>query len=78
MSIVVADTWRESGFRPVTDDRWVGDTDPSGGDVILLEVAENDLDQANLRAGRNAFGGLLVSLLLHLWLMTNLAGWLLQ
>ncbi|TXT32926.1 MAG: hypothetical protein FD138_2008 [Planctomycetota bacterium] len=36
-------------------------------EVILLEIADDDL--ADRTGTRTAFGGLLVSLLLHVWLM---------
>ena len=79
MSVVAQDTWRETAdFHRVADNGWGRERDPAGGEVILLQLADDDVDQANLRKGRNAFGGLLVSLLLHLWLMTNLSGWLLH
>ncbi len=45
-------------------------------EIILLELAE-DADRSDSTGTRTAFGGLLVSLLLHVWLMMNLGGWLL-
>lgn len=49
--------------------------DVSSDDVILLELADVRSDPTT---ARTAFGGLVASLLLHLWLMANLAGWLLR
>ncbi len=57
-------------FRPA-----VIESRPSLDDVILLELADDDLPGP--ASTRTALGGLLVSLLLHVWLMMNLGGWLL-
>jgi hypothetical protein len=75
---VAQDTWRATAaYAPFPGVGPMREPAPSYGDVILLELADDDVDLVNLKAGRNAFGGLLVSLLLHLWVMTNLAGWFL-
>lgn len=57
-------------FRPA-----VIESRPPLDDVILLELADDDL--ADPTSTRTVLGGLLVSLLLHVWLMMNLGGWLL-
>ncbi|MFM9963410.1 MAG: vWA domain-containing protein [Planctomycetaceae bacterium] len=78
MSVVAQDTWREAAeYSRIANGGMTRESDPSADEVILLELVDDDIDRSNLKAGRNAFGGLLVSLLLHLWLMTNLAGWFL-
>ena len=46
-------------------------------EIVLLEFAD-DADQPDKARLRTTFGGLLVSLLLHVWLMMNLGGWLLS
>lgn len=57
-------------FRPA-----VVESRPPLDDIILLELADDDLPDPPTT--RTALGGLLVSLLLHVWLMMNLGGWLL-
>jgi hypothetical protein len=47
-------------------------------EIILLQLADEDWELSNPAVKRTAFGGLLFSLLLHVWLGTNLAGWLLH
>lgn len=68
--IPVADDVPVTPMRPVAIE-----PDRSPDDVILLELAEDE--RPDPARTRTAWGGLLVSLLLHVWLMMNLSGWLL-
>ena len=74
MSVATPETWQATEYGRFVDERLVA-SPPE--EIILLELADDDLDRADTTSGRTVFGGLLVSLLLHLWMMTNLAGWLL-
>lgn len=79
MSVAVEEFTRSVSVppdEPVRPGRFTTDeTRPALDDVILLELADDD--RGNRTRSRTAWGGLLVSLLLHVWLMINLGGWLL-
>ncbi len=48
-------------------------------DVILLQLAEeDDVERTDSLAWRTSLAGLLVSVLLHVWVATNLSSWLLR
>lgn len=79
MSVAVEEFTRSVAVppdEPVRPVRFTADeTRPALDDVILLELADDD--RGDRTRSRTAWGGLLVSLLLHGWLMINLGGWLL-
>ena len=82
MSVATVESWREVAVpsdEPIAESFRLVDEPlptPFRDEIILLELAD-DTDRPDTIGTRTAFGGLLVSLLLHLWLMMNLGGWLL-
>lgn len=80
MSIVLQDPLHEVAVlpdEPATEFRRDSDAArPISDEIILLEFADES-DPSETVGTRTVFGGFLVSLLLHVWLMMNLGGWLL-
>ena len=81
MSVVLQDSLHEITALPeesLTDIRrdWRESRSPCN-EIILLEFAD-EADRNDAGRTRTAIGGVLVSLLLHGWLMMNLGGWLLS
>jgi len=80
VSVVLQDPLHENATRldePETDVRRDLDAPRlSADEVILLEFVDES-DPSGTVGTRTVFGGFLVSLLLHVWLMMNLGGWLL-
>lgn len=90
MSVVAETTWRESSTDAIGElaaselehwsDDWMAFDEPSPpDDIILLEFADEDeLRRGDDSSWRLSLAGILVSVLLHVWVATNLSGWLLN
>ncbi len=80
MSVVLQDPLHEVAVlpdEPQTEFRRDSDAArPLSDEIILLELSDES-DPRETIGSRTVFGGFLVSLLLHVWLMMNLGGWLL-
>ncbi|HLQ45668.1 MAG TPA: vWA domain-containing protein, partial [Planctomycetaceae bacterium] len=90
MSVVAEPAWRNVASDHFDDSRRAELNRPSFDlsaedqplppeDVILLQLAEDeDVERTDPRAWRTTLAGMLVSVLIHVWVATNLSGWLLS
>ena len=88
MSVVAETTWRcfqdtrlgtASGWDGASGATWNRTPFESAADeVVLLQLADDDVDRTEVLAWRTTLAGLLVSVLIHLWAATNLSGWFLN